>query len=324
MAMTRMPLSRIGARLRRAGRALGGAVALAAVSAVLLATAPGARAQAPAASPIQVQDDRGTVLRLPAPPQRIVSMLPSLTESLCALGGCGRLVGVDRYANWPASVARLPRLGGLDDALIEAIVALKPDLVLGSHSARALDRLEALGIPVLRLKSDSHADVRRSIGVLAQALGTPGEGTRLWAEIERALGAAAARVPAGWRGRQVYIEIGGGPYAAGAASFVGETLARLGLRNIAGPAMGPFPQLNPEFVLRARPDLLVLQARELPAVPRRPGWAAMPAVQRQQWCALAPADYETMVRPGPRMGETAALLADCLARLPVPTDGARP
>ena len=89
---------------------------------------------------IQVTDDRGVTLRFAAPPQRIVSMLPSLTESVCALGACSRLVGVDRYSNWPASVEKLPRLGGLDDALIEAIVALRPEVVLASTSAQSLDR----------------------------------------------------------------------------------------------------------------------------------------------------------------------------------------
>ena len=76
-------------------------------------------------------------LAVAAPPQRIVSLVPGLTESVCALGACARLVGTDRYSNWPASVAALPKLGGLDDAQVERIAALKPDLVLIAPSARA-------------------------------------------------------------------------------------------------------------------------------------------------------------------------------------------
>jgi len=82
------------------------------------------------AAAIGVTDDRGRTVSLAAPPQRLISLLPSLTESVCALGGCARLVGTDRYSNAPAEVQALPKLGGIDDAQVERIVALKPDVVL--------------------------------------------------------------------------------------------------------------------------------------------------------------------------------------------------
>ena len=85
---------------------------------------------------VQLTDDRGITVTLAAPPQRIVSLLPSLTETVCELGQCPRLVGVDRYSNWPASMASLPRVGGGLDPSIEAVVALKPDLVLLAWLAR--------------------------------------------------------------------------------------------------------------------------------------------------------------------------------------------
>jgi iron complex transport system substrate-binding protein len=75
---------------------------------------------------LQVTDDRGNTLRLDRAPQRIVSLLPSLTETVCALGQCQRLVGVDRYSNYPESVTKLPQVGGGMDPNIEAIVALHP------------------------------------------------------------------------------------------------------------------------------------------------------------------------------------------------------
>ena len=74
----------------------------------------------------ELRDDAGQPLRLDAAPRRIVSLLPSLTETVCALGACERLVGVDRYSNWPASVQTLPQVGGGLDPNIEAVVALKP------------------------------------------------------------------------------------------------------------------------------------------------------------------------------------------------------
>jgi len=268
------------------------------------------------AQPLVLRDDRGREHRFEAPPQRIVSLLPSLTESVFVLEGGARVVGVDRYSNWPAQVQALPRLGGLDDAQIEAIAQLKPDVVLASTSARALDRLDALGFRVLRLKSESHADVRRSLVLVATLLGTPQAAERVWARLQQELAAAAAGVPPAHRGRRVYFEIGGGPYAAGTTSFIGETLAALGLVNVVPPELGPFPKLNPEFVVRARPDIVMGVQRELRGFAARPGWGAVPAVREGRLCGFESASYEMLTRPGPRLGESAALLVRCLRALP--------
>jgi iron complex transport system substrate-binding protein len=264
---------------------------------------------------ISVRDDRGVTLELSAAPQRIVSLLPSFTESVCALGACTRLVGIDRFSNWPSSVRSLPRLGGLDDAQIERIVALRPDVVLAAPSARVIDRLEALGVKVLVLDSKSHADVQRTLQALARLLDTPDAAAALWARIEREMRDAATRVPPSLRGKRVYFEVDAAPYAAGEASFIGQTLARLGLANAVTAELGPFPKLNPEFVVRAQPDIVIAPERSLADMPRRPGWAALRALQTGQTCGFASDRYEILIRPGPRMGEAAQLLADCLVGL---------
>ena len=274
-------------------------------------------AQGPAAGQIVLHDDRGATLSLAQPPRRIVSLLPSLTESLCAVGGCDRLVGTDRFSNWPASVQALPKLGGIDDAQIERIVALKPDVVLLAASARVVDRLESLGIAVLVLESRDHADVQRTLILLSRLLGTPGRADSVWQAIQKAVDDAAARVPQRLRGQRVYFEVDTTPYAAGAASFIGETLHRLGMGNIAAASLGPFPKLNPEFVVRSQPDIVMAVQQGLADMARRPGWAGMRALQTGQRCGFDHARYELLVRPGPRMGEAAGVLADCLATLPV-------
>jgi iron complex transport system substrate-binding protein len=272
---------------------------------------------APSHAAIALRDDAGTEHRFDAPPRRIVSLLPSLTESVCALGACATLVGVDRYSNWPAEVARLPQLGGLEDAQIERIAALKPDVVLAAKSARVTERLQALGLRVVLIESQTYADVQRSLALLAQLLGTPGEGTRVWAGIQASLAAAAAKVPPALRGQRVYFEVASDPYAAGTASFIGETLARLGLGNVVPPELGPFPRLNPEYVVRHQPDIVVAAARAVRDMPARPGWHALRALQARppRSCGFDQARYELLVRPGPRLGEGAHALADCLARL---------
>jgi iron complex transport system substrate-binding protein len=263
----------------------------------------------------RLRDDRGVTVVLAKPPLRIVSLLPSLTESVCALGACDRLVGTDRFSNWPATVAALPKLGGIEDAQVERVVAVKPDVVLVSTSGRVTDRLEGLGLKVVALESHSHADVRRTLGLLADMLGKPAEAERVWASIEAETRAAAARVPAALRGKRVYFEVDATPYAAGPGSFIGETLRRLGLGNVLPAQLGPFPKLNPEYVVRLQPDLIMATQANVAEMPKRPGWAALRALASQQTCGFPSVRYELLVRPGPRMGEAAGVLADCLATL---------
>ncbi len=132
---------------------------------------------------ISLRDDRGVEQRFDAPPQRVVSMLPSLTESVCAVGACDRLVGTDRYSNWPAQVLALPKLGGLDDALVERIVALKPDVVLAASSTRAVGRLQALGLKVLAFDSDRHEQVRASLFALGRLFAAEAAARTAWTTI---------------------------------------------------------------------------------------------------------------------------------------------
>jgi iron complex transport system substrate-binding protein len=105
------------------------------------------------------------------------------------------------------------------------------------------------------------------------------------------------------------------PYAAGAASFVGETLTRLGMGNVVPAAQGPFPKLNPEFVVRAKPDIVMATARALAEMPARPGWAGITALTAGMSCGFEPTRWDPLVRPGPRLAEAAEILADCLVGL---------
>jgi iron complex transport system substrate-binding protein len=264
---------------------------------------------------ITLDDDRGRRIELPAPPQRIVSLLPSLTETVCALQACNRLVGTDGASNHPVSVLALPKLGGLEDTQIERLVALKPDLVLAAGSARAIDRLEALGLRVVALEPKSLQDTERVIAQVAKALGDAPAGPALWRSLQARVAAAAARVPPALRGQKVYFEVAAAPYAAGESSFIGENLARLGLGNVVPAALGPFPKLNPEFVVRAQPDLIMATSRAVAEMPARPGWAALRALREHRHCGFAADRWDVLVRPGPRLAEAAELMADCLAGL---------
>jgi len=263
---------------------------------------------------VVLRDDRQVEVTLAKPVQRIVSLLPSLTETVCALGQCQKLVGVDRYSNWPESIAKLPRMGGGIDPNIERVVAAKPDLVLMATSARGAERFRALGLTVLALEPNSHADVQRVMGIVAQALDVPvQQSDRVWHDIDAAVQAAAQSIPASAKGQRVYFEVSAAPYGASESSFIGETLQRLGARNILPASLGPFPKINPEFVVRAQPDIIMVGDSNWATMSTRPGWQSLRAIQTQRVCHFKPAESDVLVRAGPRMAEAASLMAKCLA-----------
>ena len=270
-----------------------------------------------AASAVTVIDDRQVAVTFTQAPKRIVTLLPSLAETVCVLGACDRLVGTDKHANWPASVKALPKLGGLDDTQLEALVRLKPDVVLLAKSARIVQRLEALGIPVLALEPQTHADVHRVLHTVAAVLQLPNaqeQADAVWQNIQRQVSQAKSNIPAQAINTTVYFEASTGGYAAGEASFIGEIMRQMGLKNIVPTGMGAFPKLNPEFVVRANPQLIVLAQPMVTQLSQRPGWSAIAAIKNKRVCAFPSAQADILVRPGPRLGEAAQLISDCLQR----------
>ena len=261
--------------------------------------------------PISITDDRGVTTLFAQSPQRVVSLLPSLTETVCSLGHCARLVGVDRYSNMPDSVKALPQLGGGLDPSVEAIVALRPDVVLVAKSTRVTDRLVALGLKVVALEPQTHADVERALALLGRLLGVADPG-RAWREIDASMRAATAALPPQLRGVSVYFEVDSAPYAAGEASFIGQTLTRLGVANIVPKELGAFPKLNPEFVVRANPQFILVGEGSAAALRERPGWAAIRAVRSGRVCAFTREQSDLLVRPGPRLALAAQLMLKCL------------
>ena len=264
-----------------------------------------------------LRDDLGRPVSLERPPQRIVTVLPSLTEIVCALGECARLVGTDSYSNWPAAVLKLPKVGGLDDASIESIAALHPDLVLISRTERTVSRLDALGIKTFVIDTESFADVARDIDRVAALLGVPGKGAELNRTIASGVASAVATyaMAPGVKPPRVYFEVDSTPYAAGPGSFIGELLSKLGAGNIVTAELGPFPKLNPEYVVRQNPDLMMVLPSEVARLADRPGWSSIRAVREHRVCTFRPIDRDVISRPGPRLAEALQLIGDCLKRV---------
>lgn len=264
---------------------------------------------------VTVQDDRQQTVEITKPPQRIVSLLPSLTETVCALGQCHKLVALDRYSNWPEAVRKLPRMGGGLDPSIEAVVAQRPDLILMATSARGAERFQSLGLTVLALEPRTHADVKRVLDTVAKALGvSQAQSDAVWMQIDQGVISATQSLPSQIKGQKIYVEVSPAPYGASESSFIGETLTRLGLRNILPASLGPFPKVNPEFVVRAQPDVIMAGDSSRASMVQRPGWAQLKAMESGKVCAFSAEESDLLMRAGPRMAEGARLMVRCLQR----------
>lgn len=311
-------MTRRGMDSARAGRRwLTGLLALVGVAWMWVAQAAGAGATGgPARS---VVDDRGQALAPPARVVRLVSLSPTLTESVCVLGACDRLVGVDRFSNWPESVTKLPRLGSLGSFNVEAVAALRPDLVLMAGDGPLVKQLGRLGVPVLVLSPQRHADVADTLARLARVLGLPpARAQQVWENIRRELHDLAESLPARDRGLRTWVEIDPAPWLAGPDSFLGETLALLGLANVVPAGSAPFVPMSREWALQADPQLFVIsdpQRQGLAALRARPGWSRLPALREGRVCLFDGSDLDALVRPGPRLAEGARLLRDCVLRV---------
>jgi len=140
----------------------------------------------------------------------------------------------------------------------------------------------------------------------------------LWSRAMRSVESAAQSLPAEMRGNTLYFEASTGGYAASESSFIGGVISKLGLRNIIDPRLGAFPQINPEFVVRANPRWLVLAEPMAQSLSQRPGWRNMDAVKSHRLCKLTNAQADVLVRPGPRIGEAAQTLVNCLKKAATP------
>jgi len=268
---------------------------------------------------ITVRDDRGLVHHFAKPPKRVITLLPSLTESVCALDACDRLVATDRYSDWPDAVRSLPKLGGIDDTPMETVVTLKPDVVLAARSSRAIKRLEELGIPVVTLEPQSLRDVYTALDTLATLLAAEPARDRVVAHLQQQLQEARARIPSARLHQSVYLEVAEHRYAASQSSYLGQVLAQLGLRSVVPGDWGAFPAISWEWVLTHPPDLIMVDETELTHLQHRPLSQTLRALNHGSVCAFTSADFGVMARPGPRLGLTALRISDCVARLPAPT-----
>ncbi|RDI95880.1 ABC transporter substrate-binding protein [Meiothermus sp. QL-1] len=262
--------------------------------------------------PLTLTDDQGRTITLQKPPQRIVTMLPSATETICSLSeaACRRIVATDQFSNWPEMVRNLPKAGGLINPNPELIVALKPDLVI-VNSPRIVDTLERAGLTVYITRPQTYADIFRTARVYGQMLGMRAEAERLVARIQAEVFALESQAAKAKERPTVYYEIDPTPYTAGPSSFIGTLIEKARGQNIIPAELGNFPKISPELVLQRRPQVIVVTHPEVAAIKNRPGWAALPAVQQNRICAFSGEATDLLSRPGPRVAQGLRLLIGC-------------
>jgi iron complex transport system substrate-binding protein len=256
--------------------------------------------------PVEVRDDLGRAVTLRAQPHRIVSLLPSHTETLFALGLGDRVVGVDDYSDDPDEAAHLPKLGGLYDAHLEEIVSLAPDLVIASESMTSIAALEETGVVVWAGSAHTFDDVFRVIGVIGRLVDRSDEAERISDRIRDEASSLARRMESRPRVR-VYYELDSTPYTVGPSSFIGVMLRKAGGDNVIPAGLGDFPRVSPELVIAENPEIIL--GASLDEVAARPGWARVAAVLSGRVEALPPRESRLVARPGPRIAEGIRALA---------------
>lgn len=257
---------------------------------------------------------------LGAPPRRIVSLSPAMTEILFGLGVGERVVGVTSFCDRPPRARQKPRVGGMANPSLEAVIALKPDLVVMSEDGNPEEtakRLKKLGVAIHVFRAKRLRGIPRGIRELGRSVGAVEGADRLAGELERAMGSGAPRTgTTAGRGKKALFVIWPEPLmVAGPGTLIDDALTLAGFKNIAGDAGVPYPRFSVEEVLLRSPDAIFmgtghdtmgsLRVRLLNRLAR------LPAVREGHVFSVGDALY----RPGPRVPSGIAELTRALAML---------
>lgn len=255
----------------------------------------------------------------PARAERIVSLAPSLTEILFALGAGDRVVGVTTFCDTPAAaLAAVARVGGGLDPNVEVVMSLRPDLIVAPRTvaaARAVEAIRARGVPVSIFEPQTFPELHEAVRELGRMTGRAVEAEALVAsmrrdeEAARAIGRSLPRPP------RVYLELWRDPLVtAGRAGYLQAVVEAAGGENAFGDVAATTAQVSPESILARDPDVVVLLyegARdESGRLRTRPGWAGLRAVREGAVIADLPLDL--LARPGPRLAAGTLRLAEAL------------
>jgi len=244
-------------------------------------------------------------------PSRVVSLAPSVTEIVYGLGQGERLVGVCAQCDYPEAAARLPRVGGYLSPSVEAVLGVRPDLVLvvpSPGNREAVRALERAGIRVLVTADRTLDDLWAAITAIAEALDVPDRGAAMRASVRAQLDSVRTRV-AGLPSKRVLLVVGHRPLiVAGGGTLQDELLRVAGGVNVAADAGAAFPQVPVELVVARAPEVILDAAMGTEAGGREL-FEALPSVPAVHDGRIVPLAPDALFRAGPRVGEAASLLA---------------
>lgn len=262
--------------------------------------------------PTTVTDFQNRSVTVPARPERIVSIGPSITEFLFALGAGPRVVGADDFSDEPAAAKQVEKVGGIK-VNFEKVVSLRPDLVLSvKFSDGTIEKLVGAGLLVLVVDPQSVGEVSRTAILLGRAVGSDGEA--MARDIQKRVDDVRTKVASAATKPRVYHEIDASDptkiFTVGPGSYIHDLIDIAGGQNVAARAPSAYPQLSAEEILRSDPEIIVLAAAEYSAKPdqvaARTGWSVITAVRNKNIVTIAP---NLIDRPGPRVGEAAEAYA---------------
>ncbi len=280
--------------------------------------APSATAQAPA---ISLTDGLGREVTLAGPAQRVVSLAPSNTEILFAIGAGGQVAGRDEFSDFPETAKSIASVGGsMGQYSSETIVALKPDLVLAAeiNSPELVKSLEDLGLTVYYLSNPKTlVEMYTNLGIVAELTGHQADAAALIESLESRVAAVDEKIATAVEKPSVFYEIdatdAAKPYTYGPGTFGDLLIERAGGTNIGGALQDPYPQISLEQIVVSNPHLIVLGDTTwgitAEAVKARSGWEALDAVKNDRIFAF---DDNLVSRPGPRLVDGLEQLAELL------------
>ncbi len=277
------------------------------------------------AFPVVVKDDRGQEVEIVQKPVHIISLLPSHTETLFALGAGKQMVGCTSLCNYPLETKSLKKLTVANPGSIslEALVQMQPDLVLagGDYHQKISDQLAKLKIPVLSFESQSVADIERAIRGIALATGHAQEGEQLVDKMNQEIQKIQDQIkPFQKQGRpRVFYQVWDQPLmTAGPTSFIGALIKLAGGENVFEDVKIAYPQVSEETLILRNPEVILLPqlkageadpAESILKLSQRPGWDQMSAVKKKRVYLI---EDDLISRPGPRVVQGLQQIAEAL------------
>ena len=254
----------------------------------------------------EVVDEVGRTVRIPVNPTRIISLAPSLTETVYALGADDRLVGDTDYCDYPPAAQKKPKVGGVVDPNLEQIVALHPDLVLVTKDSNRLETVRALqnfGIPAYATAPRKVNDIITSTEKLADVLNVSAAGKSVADDMERRLAALQSKL-SGVPLRRVLFVVWIEPLiSVGQGTFVADAIGKAGAVSIVDSSQD-WPQISMEEVVHLQPDFLVFApshtqtaGQNYESLANLPSWSLLTAVREHHFAVAS----DAIIRPAPRM-----------------------